>query len=305
VVLLSVIVPAYNEEPNIPRLVESVEAALRGVDHELIIVDDGSTDKTAEVASRYAEKYPVKVVRHDKNRGKMAAVATGIAHAAGQYLAFLDADLEYPPDPLPEMLRLAQQGHDLVLAARRDPRPIHRRVVSTGARWLAKILIPKLRKLKDPTTELLVVRREMVAPTDIKPHYIKPYLPLILKAKQIAEVTVNLGTRTAGRSTFKLKWIPRYIRELGELTDWFTVKYIAAALAVGIVAGLLSPYLGLWAVAVSILGRWGLLRKYIGLPQIAAAELASIAVKYALAFIPAIWFVKAAVELLLIHLLRR
>ncbi|MGC8584466.1 MAG: hypothetical protein ACP5MH_12185, partial [Thermoproteus sp.] len=111
--------------------------------------------------------------------------------------------------------------------------------------------------------------------------------------------------RAIGQSKFKISWIFNYLYQLGELTDWFTVKYIAVALAVGIVAGLLSPYLGIWAVAVSILGRWAPLRKYVGLPQIAAAELAAISVKYALAYIPTIWFVKAAVELLLIHILRR
>lgn len=302
---LSVIVPAYNEEGNIQRLIERVEKSLKGVDHQLIIVDDGSYDKTAEVAGKYAEIYPVKVVRHSKNKGKVEALKTGLRHADGKYVVFLDADLEYPPDAIPQMLNLAIQGHDIVLAQRIDPRPPHRKIISIGARILAKLLIPQARRLKDPTTEMAVIARELADPDLLKHKYIKPLLAFIIRARNPSEIAIKLSIRDVGKSSFSTNWIINYLYELGDLTNWFTVKYIIVALAVGMVAGLASPYLGIWSLTVSILGRWALLKRYIGLPQLTIAEVSSVVVKMAINIMPIAWFIKALVELLLVHLLRK
>src|SRR5690349_19044738 len=102
---LSVVIPAYNEEDGIIRIVERVKAvrpALNavGVELELIVVDDGSRDKTATLAAQCGD---TRVVRHLKNRGYGGALKTGFRHATGEWLAFLDADGTYPPEALPEM----------------------------------------------------------------------------------------------------------------------------------------------------------------------------------------------------------
>jgi len=99
---LSVIIPALNEEDGIADIIERVLAvrpalAEVGVDDlELIVVDDGSADRTAEIAATYDD---VRLIRHEVNKGYGAAIKTGFRHARGELLSFLDADGTYPPDP--------------------------------------------------------------------------------------------------------------------------------------------------------------------------------------------------------------
>jgi len=214
---LSVVVPAYNEAENIPILMNKVDKALSGIDCEIIIVDDGSVDNTAEVARNTKTRCVVKVLRHSFNRGKTAALITGIQVAEGEYITFLDADMEYPPEALPIMFQEALRGRDLVVAVRVDPRPFHRRVISSGARILAKILIPKLQRYKDPTSEMVLVKRDLIQAAKIKPKYIKPFIPLLLIAKYPGEVLIKLDTRKKGETSFKIRWIIMYIYELIDL----------------------------------------------------------------------------------------
>jgi dolichol-phosphate mannosyltransferase len=214
--LLSVIVPAYNEETNIPILIERVTKALSSIDYELIIVDDGSIDNTADVAKKFEDKHPIKVIRHERNKGKIEALKTGLQAAGGKFIAFLDADMEYPPEALPTMLQKALQGHDLVVATRIDTRPLHRRIVSSGARFLAKLLFAKLRRYRDPTTEMVLIRRELCSQYKLK-NYIKPFVPLFLIAEKPAEIEIQLAFRSSGKSSFKIEWIFMYFFELLDL----------------------------------------------------------------------------------------
>jgi dolichol-phosphate mannosyltransferase len=214
--LLSVIVPAYNEESNIPILVERVAKALSGIDYELIIIDDGSIDNTADVAKKFEDKYPIRIIRHECNKGKIEAIKTGLQAARGEFIAFLDADMEYPPEALPTMLQKALQGHDLVVTTRVDTRPLHRRIVSSGARFLAKLLFAKLRRYRDPTTEMVLIRRELCSRYKLK-NYIKPFIPLLLIAEKPAEIEIQLGLRSSGESSFRVKWIFMYLYELLDL----------------------------------------------------------------------------------------
>ncbi|HZY45944.1 MAG TPA: glycosyltransferase family 2 protein [Anaerolineae bacterium] len=118
---LSVIIPAYNEEDGIASVIDrvwSIESTLResAVDLELIIVDDGSKDRTAEVVKQYPR---VRLIQHAVNDGYGAAIKTGFNAAAGEYLAFLDADGTYPPEHLPNLYRaLIDQQADLVIGSR-------------------------------------------------------------------------------------------------------------------------------------------------------------------------------------------
>lgn len=118
---LSVVVPAFNEESGIEKVIERVRAigpalARMNTALEFIIVDDGSRDRTATLVSKYAD---VRLVQHLKNRGYGAAIKTGFRHSSGEYLAFLDADGTYPPEKLPELLRTAiHEKADLVVGSR-------------------------------------------------------------------------------------------------------------------------------------------------------------------------------------------
>ena len=103
--LLSVLVPLYNEEEFIGPLLERVLAAPLpdGMGREIVVVDDGSTDGSAEVAERMAAAHPeIRVVRHTRNRGKGAAIRTAVEQPRGDIAIIQDADLEYDPARVPE-----------------------------------------------------------------------------------------------------------------------------------------------------------------------------------------------------------
>jgi dolichol-phosphate hexosyltransferase len=102
---LSVLMPVFNERPTIATAIERVLAADVSVDGlELIVVDDGSTDGTGELLDGREWPENVRIVRHERNRGKGAALRTGLAHASGEYATVMDADLEYDPSNFSALL---------------------------------------------------------------------------------------------------------------------------------------------------------------------------------------------------------
>ena len=127
--LLSILIPAYREESTIAeilRRVAAVDTGAEGFDKEIIVCDDGSDDRTFEIASEIACQLPVvRVVRHDVNRGKGAAIRTALEHARGDYVLIQDADLEYEVSDYPALLRPAAAGADVVYGSRflANPRP--------------------------------------------------------------------------------------------------------------------------------------------------------------------------------------
>ena len=108
----SIIVPAYNEQDGLPVTLERIFKAVDGV-CEVLVVDDGSVDATSEVASRF----PCHVIKHKENRGKGEALKTGIRHASGEYVIFIDADGTYPAEAIPQMYE-ALESCDVVYGSR-------------------------------------------------------------------------------------------------------------------------------------------------------------------------------------------
>ena len=115
---LSVLIPVYNEERTLERLLDAVEE--RAEVSELVIVDDGSTDRTPEILSGRGFKVPVQVIRHERNRGKGAALRTAIAAATGDVALVQDADLEYDPAEFPLLLAPIERGRAEVVYGSRS-----------------------------------------------------------------------------------------------------------------------------------------------------------------------------------------
>jgi len=115
-VTLSVIVPAYNEEAFIGTILERLLA--EPTDKEILVVDDGSTDRTAEIVQRFADR-GVMLIRHEKNAGKGAAIHTALKLAKGRFVIIQDADLEYNPAEFPHLLQPLLDGQaDVVYGSR-------------------------------------------------------------------------------------------------------------------------------------------------------------------------------------------
>lgn len=139
--ILSIVVPAYNEEDGVASVIDrtlTIEPELRklGLDGmELIIVDDGSKDRTAEIVKSYIDRGVV-LIQHKKNRNYGGALKTGFHHAKGNLLAFMDADGTYPPEYFPRMVQaMLEQNADLVIGSRmagvESDMPLTRRIGNT------------------------------------------------------------------------------------------------------------------------------------------------------------------------------
>jgi dolichol-phosphate mannosyltransferase len=104
---LSIVIPVYNEEETIPQVIEQVLAvSLDGVEKEIVVVNDGSSDKTGEVVQNLSTRMPgqLTVVHHEENQGKGAAIRTAMAHVTGDLVVTQDADLEYDPQDYPALV---------------------------------------------------------------------------------------------------------------------------------------------------------------------------------------------------------
>ena len=165
--VLSIVIPAYNEENGIAEIANRVLAvgpALKkaGVDRlELLVVDDGSKDRTAEVA---AGILGVSLIRHPKNKGYGAALKTGFSKASGELIGFLDADGTYPPEYFPQLCQFALNGSDLVIGSRmagaESQMPVTRRI---GNFFFANLLsILGRQKVTDSASGMRVFKREIL-----------------------------------------------------------------------------------------------------------------------------------------------
>ena len=164
---LSIVIPAYNEENGIAEIANRVlkvkpDLVKVGVhEMELLVVDDGSRDRTAEVAGGIAG---VTLVRHPKNRGYGAALKTGFSKACGELIGFLDADGTYPPEYFPKLCVSAMNGSDLVIGSRMagedSKMPVTRRV---GNFFFANLLtLLGRQKVTDSASGMRVFKREIL-----------------------------------------------------------------------------------------------------------------------------------------------
>ena len=138
---LSVVVPMMNEEENIKPLLDTIYKALDGkYDYELILVDDGSTDKTVEKAKTWINDR-TKILVFKRNFGQTTAMSAGIDEAEGDLIATLDADLQNDPDDIPEMIEKMESGGWDVVAGRRLKRQdgmFLRKIPSKIANWIIR-----------------------------------------------------------------------------------------------------------------------------------------------------------------------
>ncbi len=207
--LISVVVPVHNEAPNIPALIEKIGVALAGIEHEIVYVDDGSSDGTPVLLSNIAAELPTLVrVRHHNSCGQSAAVITGVKAARGTFVATLDGDGQNDPADIPAMLDAAlaneASGNKPVLIAGHRVK----RNDSDAKRWGSRIAnAVRAKMLKDGTPDtgcgLKLFRRAAFLEL---PHFdhIHRFLPaLFIRAGgQVVSVPVRHHAREHGASHY-------------------------------------------------------------------------------------------------------
>lgn len=271
---ISIIIPTYNEKDNITPLVKRLAQALAGYNYELLVVDDESKDGTIEVARGLASRYPLEVIVRRGQRGLATAVVHGLKAATGEIIGVMDADLQHPPEVIPQMIKALQGGADMAVASRYVEGGgcphwgLSRRVISRVALMVAHLLLPSTRQVKDPLSGFFLFRKQNLAQAKLKPIGYKISLEIMLAGnfQRIVEVPYVFEDRSAGKSKLRpreqidyLKHVLSLMARTGELEMF--IKFIAVGLS-GIVVNegvywFLTRFGGLaaydyWAVVAGI-----------------------------------------------------
>lgn len=224
--ILSVVIPVYNEAGNVCLLYQQLKIALqRFADNaEILFVDDGSNDGTHALLKRLNQEDPsVTVIKLSRNFGQTAALAAGIAHARGEMIVTLDGDLQNDPNDIPRMIAKLQEGYDVVAGWRvdRQDRFLTRRLPSIIANWLISFTTKV--KLHDYGCTIKAFRSELAKSLSLygELHRFIPALAHDLGAV-IVEVPVNHRPRSNGKSKYGLS------RTVRVMLDLLTVKFLSS-----------------------------------------------------------------------------
>jgi len=222
--MLSVVIPAYNEEENVPILYEKLKRVLDGLgqDYEIIFVDDGSTDGTYQRLKQLAEKDSrLKIIRFKRNYGQTAAMSAGFEHAKGDVIITLDADLQNDPEDIPILLEKLKEGYHVVSGWRKDRKDpfLSRRLPSMIANWLISKITGV--HLHDYGCTLKAYRAEVVKDLELFGDMHR-FLPALTKRRgaKITEVVVRHHPRMFGRSKYGIG------RTVRVLLDIMLVKFL-------------------------------------------------------------------------------
>jgi len=229
---ISLIVPTYNERDNILPLVERIDKALSQYNYRLLVVDDDSRDGTAGVARGLSQKYPVDVMVRKDKRGLASAVVDGIDNTQGDIIGVIDADLQHPPEVIPRLIKAIEDGADIAVASRYVPGGgcqgwgLVRRIMSKGAIFLAHLLLPLTRHVKDPMSGFFAFDRRVTENAELNPTGYKILLEILVQGhlQSVAEVPYIFETRSRGESKLNigqqidyLKHLYGLMRKTGEL----------------------------------------------------------------------------------------
>jgi glycosyltransferase involved in cell wall biosynthesis len=260
--LLSVVITVYNEEDNIQPLLQATYAALSGMDYEVILVEDGSTDRTVAEVKKYANTR-TKLVIFNRNYGQTTALAAGIDQATGEYIATMDGDLQNDPTDLPGMLQKAIDEEWDVVAGRRANRKdgfVLRKIPSKIANWMIRNTTKV--HLKDYGCTLRVYKAEIAQNMGLYGE-LHRFIPVLAKQEgaKMTEVDVKHHPRIHGTSKYGLSRTFKVMADL--ILMLFFQKYFQRPIhlfgGLGLLAFLLGGIINVYLLVLKILGEdiWG------------------------------------------------
>jgi glycosyltransferase involved in cell wall biosynthesis len=238
---LSVVIPVYNEEESVPRLLQEVHAALQptGMSYEIVLVDDGSRDATFALLESAAKTDPaLTLVKFRRNFGQTAAMQAGFDHASGDIIATIDADLQNDPQDIPRLMQYIHQGYDMVAGWRADRKDafINRRLPSILANalisWITQV------KLHDYGCTLKVMKSDVAKELRLYGEMHR-FIPVVASwmGVNIVEVKVNHRPRMFGTSKYGIGRTMRVVLDL--MTVRFIQSYLARPMQIFGMAGML------------------------------------------------------------------
>lgn len=214
-------VPTYNEAGSLPLLVDRLVKAFAGREWELVVVDDGSPDGTADIADGLGKTHPIKVVRRPGKAGLASAVVAGFAAARGDTLLVMDADLSHPPEVAPQLADAIANGADLAVGSRYVRGggvmdwPMKRQIVSRVACLMGQLLVP----VRDSTSGFFALRRSVIDSVKLNPIGFKIGFEVMArgKYKKVVEVPYTFRDRELGASKFGQREVVQYLQQLGQV----------------------------------------------------------------------------------------
>lgn len=232
---LALVVPTLNEAGNIERLLNEVRDSLRplGLPYEIIVVDDNSTDKTADIVLNYSQTDPqVRLLLRKEEKGLAGAVVHGWVHTDASLLGVIDADLQHPPSLLPGLLGAMAGGSDIAIGSRYAAKdgvkgwnPI--RVAISRMSTLATL--PFQRKgirVKDPMSGFFIVRRDAIEGLEFESKGFKLLLEILVRGRirSAKEIPFQFGLRHAGKSKAGTAVAIHFLQLLGKLSRDLILK---------------------------------------------------------------------------------
>lgn len=212
---LSVVICVYNEAENIIPLIERLTIALNGIDHEMVFVDDGSTDNTL-VNLKNPKNPNIKIVEFRRNYGQSAALAAGIEYAQAEWIVTMDGDLQNDPDDIPRMLKLAEAESLDLLAGIRQKRQdgfILRKIPSKIANWMIRNASGV--HLHDYGCTLKVMKSDLAKSLGIYGE-LHRFIPILadLEGARMDETPVKHHARSFGKSKYGINRTMRVFSDL-------------------------------------------------------------------------------------------
>lgn len=254
---ISIVVPVYNEEGNVEKLHEEIKAVCEkeNYEYEIIFVDDGSSDKTVELAKKLK---PLKLICMRRNFGQTAAMDAGIKAAKYDYIVTMDGDRQNDPADIPHMIEYLEENNLDVVSGWRKHRKdtIMKKFTSRGANFLRGIIVKD--NIHDSGCSLKVYRRECFEGVNLYGEMHR-FIPALLKIKgfSVGEVVVNHRPRTEGVT--KYNWKRTFKGFVDMISVWFWNKYSTRPLhmmgSIGLVCLMLGGVCGIWSVVLFGLGR--------------------------------------------------
>lgn len=252
--MLSVIIPAYNEEKCIKRAYDAIHSLLaeNNIEEEFIFVDDGSQDRTYETIAELAdEKENVVGLHFSRNFGKESAISAGLAAVSGECAVVIDCDLQHPPEKIIEMYRLWEQGYEIVEGIKKE-RGEEKKMHSIGAKLFYSVISRMAGFDMSNSSDYKLLDRKVVDVINKMPErgFFRAISYWVGYKKATVEYDVNM--RVDGESKWSTRGLIKYA--FSNITSFSTAP-MQTVTVLGFVMLIISVVFGVWALIDKIVGR--------------------------------------------------